>query len=744
MRAFFCFCLLVWSVSFFAQAPHLPPVESFTQTLHDKPVSLYYLQNGHGMQMAVTNYGARIVSLLVPDRNGQAIDVVSGYNSLDGYLKAPEEFFGATIGRYGNRIAGGKFSLDGQACTLPLNNGPNHLHGGPNGFFNAVWDAYQPDEHTLELQYTSPDGEAGYPGSLQVKLSFQLTPDNAVQISYTATTDKPTVVNLTNHAYFNLSGEGAPTINDHVLQIFADRYTPVDKTLIPIGQLASVEGTPFDFRQPVAIGDRLGNNSVQLQFGQGYDHNFVLNKTYPGHLDRAASVLSPVTGIRMDVWTTEPGLQFYGGNFLTGKYTGKSGRPYAHRSLFCLETQHFPDSPNQPNFPSTTLRPGDRYGQTTLYQFSVLGAAPADESSSVDMATPADPDVLYASHWTAQHANNWYKHQPWLVGANYIPAYAINQLEMWQAATFDTVAIEREMTWAASLGMNTMRVFLHDLLWEQDPVGFQKRIDTFLNICSRWRIRPIFVLFDSCWNPDAQLGTQPAPRPGVHNSGWVKSPALRDLQDFSQMIRLRNYVMGVIGAFRYDARILAWDLWNEPDNLDDRRNADGTTHWRDYVAFLLPRVFEWARTAGPVHPLTSGVWSGEHWNNPEQCNPIQQIQLRESDIISFHCYGDSARFETCVRELSQYGRPMLCTEYLARSMGSTFERIMPIGKAHQIAMINWGLVLGKTQTNLPWDSWEHPYTDRQPPVWHHDIFQPDGKPYRPEEKAFIRKMTGKE
>lgn len=733
--------LLVLTSPIFAQKPHLPPVENFTKTIGGKSVSLYYLRNGKGMEAAITNYGGRIVSLIVPDKNGKPTDVVSGYNTLDEYLNNPEEYFGALIGRYGNRIAKGKFKLDGKEYTLATNNDPNHLHGGPGGFHKAVWDARQPDGQTLELQYVSPDGEEGYPGTLTVKVVYQLTKYNGLQITYDATTDKPTIVNLTNHAYFNLSGEGAATINDHVLQISADRFTPVDNTLIPTGRQVEVAGLPFDFQKPAVIGRGLETPNEQLKYGMGYDHNFVLsNLHYPGVVGRAASAYSPVSGIFMRLETSEPVLQFYGGNFLAGKNAGKSGRPYEHRSLFCLETQHFPNSPNQPGFPSTTLRPGDRYSQTTLYSFSALPEIRETDSPWSDI-TPSQPAIKSTRlRFTPDVANYWYRNQPWLVGANYIPAYAINQLEMWQPETFDTVAIEHELVLAAGLGMRTMRVFLHDLLWQQDSTGFKNRIDAFLRVCVRSGVRPMLVLFDSCWNPDAQLGKQPDPKPGVHNSGWVKSPALRHLQDYREIPRLEQYVKGIIRAFGNDPRVLAWDLWNEPDNLDDRRSTDGTAHYRDFVAFLLPRVFDWARSTGTPIPLTSGVWYGDDWGSPEKCNRIQQIQLRESDIISFHCYGDSARFEYCIRELEKYGRPLICTEYLARSMGSTFEAFLPIAKKHKVAMFNWGFVLGKTQTNLPWDSWQNPYTDRQPPVWHHDIFTPNDKPYKKEEWLFIRKI----
>lgn len=307
---------------------------------------------------------------------------------------------------------------------------------------------------------------------------------------------------------------------------------------------------------------------------------------------------------------------------------------------------------------------------------------------------------------------------------------------MWQADTFDPKRIDLELGWAESLGMNTMRVFLHDLLWQQDPAGFRGRIDVFLTIASKHHIRPMFVLFDSCWDPDPALGKQRDPRPGIHNSGWVQSPGPKVLADPSQYPRLENYVRGVVGAFANDKRVLAWDVWNEPDNLNEG-SYNGPASKRDRVLELLPRVFEWARSVHPKQPLTSGVW-----HDMDSPGPIAKVQLDSSDVISFHAYDTPAEFEKRVATLQQYGRPLLCTEYMARPIGSTFEAILPLAKPLKIAMINWGFVAGKSQTNLPWDSWQHPYTDRQPAMWFHDIFYPDGRPYRPEEVEFIRKMTG--
>ncbi len=329
-------------------------------------VKLYTLTNGK-IVAAITNYGARVVSLHVPDQQGNLVDVVLGYEDLSTYQQPGDGFFGAIVGRYGNRIAKGQFELDGQPYQLEINNGPNTLHGGTNGFFGKVWEVKHVTDSSLELQYISPDGDAGYPGKLDATVTYTVTSANGLEIAYHATTDKATVVNLTNHAYFNLSGEGDSTILDHLLTIHADGYTPVDETLIPTGEIAAVEGTPFDFRQATAIGARIDAMDGQLSFGGGYDHNFVLKKD-PG-IQLVATVESPKTGITMDILTEEPGLQFYSGNFMDNIQHAKAGKVYGYRSAFCLETQHFPDAPNRPNFPSTVLEPGGEYSTKTIYQF---------------------------------------------------------------------------------------------------------------------------------------------------------------------------------------------------------------------------------------------------------------------------------------------------------------------------------------------------------------------------------------
>jgi hypothetical protein len=354
-----------------------------------------------------------------------------------------------------------------------------------------------------------------------------------------------------------------------------------------------------------------------------------------------------------------------------------------------------------------------------------------------------DRAQIGAQRWTTQAANEWYAHEPWLVGSNYIPAYAANELEMWQAETFAPKRIDTELGWAEGLGMNTMRVFLHDLLWKQDSEGFRQRIDTFLGICARHKIKPLFVLFDSVWDPNPHLGPQPKPRPGIHNSRWLQSPGAAALEDPSQYPRLEAYVKGVVGAFSKDDRVLGWDIWNEPDNTNDPSyGKDELKNKVQLVLALLPQAFSCARQAHPQQPLTSGLWHGD-WSNPDRLEPMAKEQLDLSDIVSFHNYSVPGDFEKHVKWLQQYGRPLICTEYMARAEKSTFEGILPLAKEYKVGAINWGFVAGKTQTYLPWDSWQHPYVNRSPPEWFHDIFYQDGKPYRPAEVAFIRKMTGK-
>jgi hypothetical protein len=346
------------------------------------------------------------------------------------------------------------------------------------------------------------------------------------------------------------------------------------------------------------------------------------------------------------------------------------------------------------------------------------------------------------ARWTEQQAKDWYTKQPWLVGANYVPATAINEMEMWQAATFDPKRIDLELGWAEGIGMNTMRVFLHDLPWEQDSSGFRKRIDTFLEIASRHHIRPMFVLFDSVWDPNPKLGPQHAPVPGVHNSGWMQSPGRKALEDPAQYPRLETYVKGVIGAFANDDRVLAWDIWNEPDNTNNGSyGKQEPTNKVALVLGLLPKAFAWARAAHPSQPLTSGIWQGD-WSAPGKLSKMAKIQLDLSDVTSFHSYDPPAEFEKRVKWLEQYGRPLICTEYMARGNNSTFQSTLPIAKKYKVGAINWGLVAGKTQTFLPWDSWQKPYVNREPDVWFHEVFRTDGTPYRAVEVEFIRQMTG--
>lgn len=344
------------------------------------------------------------------------------------------------------------------------------------------------------------------------------------------------------------------------------------------------------------------------------------------------------------------------------------------------------------------------------------------------------------ARWSEQQAWNYMNHQPWPVGSNYLPKDAINQLEMFQQATYDPAEIDKEFGWAESAGMTTMRIFLHDLLWQQDAQGFTERIDNLLGIAAKHHIKPVLVLFDSCWDPNPVLGPQHPPIPGVHNSGWVQSPGLA-LGDPAQVPRFKAFVIGVVGRFASDNRILAWDVWNEPDNPGGG-NYKNLPNKVQLVDQMLPEVFEWARSVGPVQPLTSGVWNDkDSWGDPNAWSPTERIQLTQSDIISFHNYAWPEQFEARIVSLERLHRPIICTEYMARGVGSTIDTILPIAAQHHVGAINWGLVQGKMQTYLPWDSWEVPYVNRKPAVWFHDLFYPDGRPYRQREIDTIRHFS---
>jgi aldose 1-epimerase len=339
----------------------------FETTLNGKKVDLFNLENKNGLMAQITNYGGRIAALWVPDKDGNFRDIVTGYDSIDGFINNTN-YFNGIIGRYGNRIAKGKFTLNGKEYTLAINNPPNALHGGLVGFDHVVWNVEKNTKDSLVLTYVSPDGEEGFPGNLSVRVTYSLNDSNEFRIDYHAVTDAPTVINLTNHAYFNLAGHGNGDILGHILTINADKFTPVDSTLIPTGVIEDVTGTPFDFRTPTAIGDRINSDDQQIKFGMGYDHNWVLNKT-GNEMSLAARVEEPVSGRIMEIYTKEPGIQFYTGNFLDGTITGKDSTIYNYRQAFCLETQHFPDSPNHENFPSTVLNPGEIYQTSTIHKF---------------------------------------------------------------------------------------------------------------------------------------------------------------------------------------------------------------------------------------------------------------------------------------------------------------------------------------------------------------------------------------
>ena len=342
--------------------------------------------------------------------------------------------------------------------------------------------------------------------------------------------------------------------------------------------------------------------------------------------------------------------------------------------------------------------------------------------------------------WTKEKANTWYAKQPWLVGANFTPGNAINQLEMWQADTFDPKKIDQELGWAEGIGMNVMRVYLHDLLHKDDSEGLYKRMDEYLTIADKHHIKTLFVLFDSCWDPFPKSGKQRDPKPHVHNSGWVQSPGQKVLQDSTQYPRLEKYVKETVAHFKGDQRILGWDVWNEPDNMTGPSYEK--VEIKNKVALVLPlleKVFQWARESNPSQPLTSGVWVGD-WSDEAKMQPMHKLQLAQSDIISFHNYNKPEDFEKVIKQLQRYGKPLLCTEYMARPNGSTFEGFLPIAKKYNVGMINWGFVDGKSQTKYSWDSWTKKY-DAEPQLWFHEVFHTDGTPYKKSETDLIKKLT---
>jgi hypothetical protein len=345
--------------------------------------------------------------------------------------------------------------------------------------------------------------------------------------------------------------------------------------------------------------------------------------------------------------------------------------------------------------------------------------------------------------WSEEKANEWYAQQPWLVGANYVPATAVNTIEMWQADTFDPQQMDKELGWAENAGMNMMRVFLPFIVWNQDAEGLRKRVDAFLTIASTHHISTMLVLFDSCFDPRPRLGPQHPPVPGVHNSAWVQSPGAEFLEDASQYPRLKAYVQGVVGAFGNDPRVVVWDLWNEPNNIFYPYAKFEPKDKARLELALLPKVFAWARSANPIQPLTSGLWQGGDWSSPEKLTPLERIQIEQSDVLSFHNYSWPEDWEQHVVWLEQYNRPIICTEFMARGIGSTFDTILPIAKRHHVGANAAALVYGKVQSYLPWESWDHPYILDEPPVWFHDIFYPDGRAYRPAEIRLLRELTGR-
>ena len=371
-------------------------------------------------------------------------------------------------------------------------------------------------------------------------------------------------------------------------------------------------------------------------------------------------------------------------------------------------------------------------------------------SSCMQEKKKESPEVLKSEipeRWSSEKANNWYAEQPWLVGANFNPSSAINQLEFWQEETFDHETIDRELKWSADLGMNLHRVYLHNLLWEQDSIGFLNRLEDYLKMADSYGIKTMFVLLDDVWHPIPKLGKQPEPVPHVHNSGWVQAPGAEILRDSTSHDELKPYITGVLNHFAKDKRVLVWDVYNEPDNVAGQASRKDleVKNKAKYSLLLLKKVMQWSREVNPEQPLTTGIWKGEidHWGTPDSLPALDRYMLENSDVISFHAYdGNMEDVKTKIKELQKYGRPLFCTEYVARGVGNTFESVMPILKENKIAAINWGFVAGKTNTIYPWTSWDSTFT-KEPKIWHHDILRKDGSPYDEKEVAFIKEITNR-
>ena len=355
---------------------------------------------------------------------------------------------------------------------------------------------------------------------------------------------------------------------------------------------------------------------------------------------------------------------------------------------------------------------------------------------------PADDPSLHL-RWSEEKINAWYQHHPWPIGCNYVPQYAINQLEMWQEDSFNIAMIELELSWAAGLGFNSMRVFLHHLLWEHDSTGLLHRMDVFLEAAAKYHIKIMFVFFDAVWNPYPKAGKQPEPRNHVHNSGWVQCPGYDVLNDTSKYDLLQDYVKGIVTHFKNDERILVWDLFNEPDNMNltSYKDDNYALHKAELSMSLLRKTIIWVREIDPIQPITMAPWQCD-WSDPAKLTALDNYMFTHSDIISFHCYEDKAGMEKRIKALQRYNRPLLCTEYMARPFNSTFQKILPVLKKHNVGGYNWGFVAGKSQTNCPWDSWQKPYTSA-PSLWFHDIYQPDGQPYDKKEVAYLIKFNKK-
>ena len=690
------------------------------------------LTNSRGTLTAtMIPYGATTTHLVYKKHeSAQGLDVLLGWDDPTQYCSNPQHpYFGATIGRVANRVADCSLPLDGATYHLSCNERQfDTLHGGQIGWDRRGWTGIRRSRASVTWHYHSPDGDMGFPAAVDVNVTFTVTETDEWTIEYGATSDANTVLAMTNHAYFNLNANvhNTPTVLEHVLMLpNADRLVEVSGApeyhLVPTGTIRAIRNcSALDFSRPKPLGRDIDRGTVTPR--GGYDHAWIFRRgASKNGATHVATLSSALSGIEMRMLTDQPSVQIYTANFLNGtdptmriqrkasQSHGEWAQYYHWRGAVTLEAQQYPDAVHHSNFPSIQLSPGRRYSQHTSYAFAALRS---DGGPAKGVACPLPP---VGTRWTPQAAHAWAARRGWKQGANFLPSTASNQFEMWQPDTFDAPTISRELGWARALGFDAMRVFLHDQLWGADGETFLERVDTFLSIADSHGIGIMLVLFDGCWDPRPSTGPQQPPVAGVHNSRWAQAPGAAILGNASRHADLEGYVRAVVRRFKYDERVLLWDAFNEWDNGNVPSYGSAGPAWAGRSELpplhkaqasraLLERTIDWVRAERPKQPLTAGVYSAP--TGDDEADRYRDASgrwvLDQVDVVSFHDYGAIGSMVRKVQELQELGRPIICSEYMARGTGSTFDPILGYLRAQSVWAFNWGLVAGRSQTNIPW------------------------------------------